>query len=676
MRTVKHQLIIHKEKNIQSTELSKLMEVMYAYQFEKNYFSDQLLNRSNKASLINLQSSYIQIRNKLVKNNYQSKYNLPARLWKMALKEAYELHVRTHESQVALIKKNINNKIYQFCNFELTKQNKISSDSEYKAESNDNVNIVQSFEKFLYFVTNSLFFNFKTFCQFEARYFSKKFKRSKAKIYQRAKPILLDLLKPSNAVKKEVLTKEEAKQLTQCLKLESNLILNKFFEYYCHCLVHAIQKFRSFKQIQSKINPTITLDGDCYNLYSEYDNEAKKNRWFLDVMSMESGKRIKGFELTGFHYAKQIMKHRKSANLTISFDANNLGDENCVFAHFTFPVRPVKTKKKFKKSKPYKHLGQNKTSKQITDVLSMDTELRLSTMLTVGGDFGLTESFIFSDGWVAGRKQGEILKEIAESTKQAVKNIQKYSKDGCFGLEKNNVDGKRNHQRNDFNHNSVRKNINKKYRIKQKKYNSKLETYKYQFMNDIIHHFTSNNIYGQYENISESNKLTLVFEDLDYINLGRNKKQKRQINLIKGVLNLLEEKIKLHNLPIEIIYVNPAYTSQTCPNCSFVAKKNRDYQARQFRCQHCGFTAKDDVRYQDLTKVIPKGQTSSLLPDEDDYVASQNIAVRPSVLQDSQRLRVRKIKDLLLARHEQIKGSCKIFGLPNDSDDSNSSDQQ
>lgn len=31
MRTVKHQLIIHKEKDNQSTELSKLMDVMYAY---------------------------------------------------------------------------------------------------------------------------------------------------------------------------------------------------------------------------------------------------------------------------------------------------------------------------------------------------------------------------------------------------------------------------------------------------------------------------------------------------------------------------------------------------------------------------------------------------------------------------------------------------------------------
>ena len=53
---------------------------MYAYQFEKNYFSDQLLNRSNE--IFNLQSSYIQIRDKLVQNGYKSKYNLPARYGK------------------------------------------------------------------------------------------------------------------------------------------------------------------------------------------------------------------------------------------------------------------------------------------------------------------------------------------------------------------------------------------------------------------------------------------------------------------------------------------------------------------------------------------------------------------------------------------------------------------
>ena len=680
MRTVKHKLIIQKEKDIPSTELSKLMEVMYAYQFEKNYFSDQLLNHSHEASLINLQSSYIQIRDKLVKNGYQSKYNLPARLWKMALKEAYDLHVRTHESQVALIKRKLNNNLYQYCHFELTKQvQNDCKDQDAKTE----LSIIQCFEKFLYFATNSWFFNFKTFCQFEAEYFSKKFR--KARVYQRAKTLLLDLLKPSNAVKKEVLTKEEAKQLKQLLESGSDPFFNQLFQHYCHSLVKAIQKFRGFKQIQSQINPTITLDGDCYDLYSKYDEEVHKNRWFLNIMSMESGKRIKGLELTGFHHAKQIMKHKKSANLTLSFDPNNLADG--VAAHFTFgtfathPIRKVKKLTRNKKSRSQKAYVSKKQSPTVTLPMAL-----MTTATTIGGDFGLTECFTFSDGWVAGVNQGLMLKEITTYTTQAVKNIQKHSKKGYFGVEKNNSNnakqtkkqkglknmkvrkGKRNHRNNCFNHNSELKNVNRHYNKQQEKYNRRLENYKHQFMNEIIDHFTSDNIYGQYATLLKTQPIQLVFEDLDFVSLGYTKEQKRQINLIKGVLTLLEEKIKLYNLPIEIIYVNPAYTSQTCPNCGFVAKKNRDYQARQFRCQHCGFTANDDVRYRLVSEIVQSARSAGAeamlaapLPAADDYIASQNIAMRPSVLRDSQRLRVRKVKDLLLARHEQIKGSCKMF---------------
>ena len=671
MRTVKHKI-----KPFNTEQKTKFFTVAYAYQFEKNYFSDQLLNHSHEASLINLQSSYIQIRDKLVQNGYQSKYNLPARLWKMALKEAYDLHIRTHESQVALIKRNLNNNLYQYCHCELIKQIKDNQDELSLA-------MLQCFENFLYFATNSWFFNFKTFCQFEAEYFSKKF--NKARIYQRAKTLLLDLLKPSHAVKKEVLTKEEAKQLKQLLESGSDPFFNRLFQHYCHSLVKAIQKFRSFKQIQSQINPTITLDGGCYDLYSVYDGEAKKNRWFLDIMSLESGKRIKGLELTGFHHAKQIMKHKKSANLTLSFDPMDVASG--ATAHFTFdtpPIRPVKSPMAIKtkpKATRY-HSVSNKSSKQTTDNKQNITADMLMTMMIIGGDFGLTECFTFSDGWVAGVNQGLMLKEITTYTTQAVKNIQKHSKKGYFGVEKKNLkrlkntkqpkdpkglknakysSNTRNHRNNCFNHNSELKNVNRHYNKQQERYNRRLENYKHQFMNEIIDHFTSDNIYGQYATLLKTQPIQLVFEDLDFVSLGYTKEQKRQINLIKGVLTLLEEKIKLYNLPIEIIYVNPAYTSQTCPNCGFVAKKNRDYQARQFRCCHCGFTANDDVRYRLVSDFVQSAGAEAMLPAADDYIASQNIAMRPSVLRNSQRLRVRKVKDLLLARHEQIKGSCKMF---------------
>ena len=182
-------------------------------------------------------------------------------------------------------------------------------------------------------------------------------------------------------------------------------------------------------------------------------------------------------------------------------------------------------------------------------------------------------------------------------------------------------------------------------------------------VNEIIEHFTSDSIYGQYSNANATHEshapVKLVFESLDYVSLGRNKSQKRQINLIKGILNVLEDKIKAksYNLPIEIIYVNPAYTSQTCPNCCFVAKTNRDSKAGKFRCQHCGFTAIDDERYKGLTGVIFREH----LPSEDDFIAACNIADRLSVLPNSMKLHQRKIKELLMEKHEQVKGSCKMF---------------
>ena len=645
MRTVKHQL---KPLSVATEQKNKFLDVVHAYQFEKNYFSDQLLSHNNE--VINLQSSYIQIRDKLVKNNYQSKYNLPSRLWKMALNEAYDLHIRTHESQIDLIKRKLNNNIYQYCNYELIKPNQ---DEDKAIQSFTNL---MAFEKLLYFVTNSLFYNFKTFCRFEAEYFSKKFKT--ARIYQRAKTILLEFLK-SKAVDKEVLTKEEAKQLKQLLESNSDTLFNRLFEHYCYSLVKAIQKFRSYKPIQSQINQTITLDGDCYNLYSQYDEKSQKNRWFLDIMSIESGKRIKGLELTGFHHAKQIMKHRKSANLTLSFDPTYVAAG--VSAHFTFPVRKSVARKKTKNKKYSKKL--HSCSKKSCSKIK---QTKLETLTTIGGDFGLTECFTFSDCWVAGREQRDILKKIADNTKKDIEKIQLNSpkSKAYFGLEKNNPTNRRNHTRNCFNHNSDLKNINTNYRKRQKRYNSYLENYKHQIASSIIEHFTTNNEFGDYGCAYENKELhltlvTLVFEDLNYINLGRSKDDKRQINLIKGVLTLLEEKIKLYNLPIKIEYVNPAYTSQSCLNCYYVDRENRNSSQNNFRCQHCGFTANEDERYKELTRVIQVKHEH--LPSEDDFVAACNIAKRLSVLPSSIKLHQRKIKELLMEMHEQVKGSCKMF---------------
>ena len=616
MRAVKHKL-----KPLTEEQEQKFLELSRAYQFEKNNFSDQLLNKSHP--IFNINDSFINIQNKLVKSQYSSKYQLPARAWKMALKEAYDLHIRTYESQISFVKTEINKQIYQF-------QLDLNKDKENKS-------ILHCFKYFLYFVTNYLFFNFRTFTQFEHSFYSKKF--NKAKIYQRIQPIIQNLFQKA-LTKKEVFNNDvfgmkELKDLTAFINNINECMiehkpLHQLLQQYCNWCVAAITKFRQFKPIQSQINPTIVLDGDCYRLYPEYDEISKKNRWFLDIVSMESGKRIKGLELTGFHHAKAIMKHKKYPNLTLSFDPIDM----TYYAHFTFKV---KSKAKVKVNKTIKEKDKN------------------HSVIMVGGDFGLTESFTFSDGWVSGRNQGNILNDIAEKTKNATALLQSSSKADFFGVEKNNPTGKRNHQNNCFNHNTLLNNINVQYRKQQRRYNRRLEHYKYLLSNEIINHFNNDNVYGQYAN--DESTLQLVFEDLDYVQLGRNKSQKRQINLIKGILTVLEEKIKQMDLPIEIHYVNPAYTSQTCPHCYYVDRNNRDSKQGKFRCQHCGFTAIDDVTYQGLTKVIPKEH----LPPKDDFIAACNIAQRLSVLPDSTKLHKDKIKDFLMQKHEEIKGSCKMF---------------
>ena len=45
---------------------------------------------------------------------------------------------------------------------------------------------------------------------------------------------------------------------------------------------------------------------------------------------------------------------------------------------------------------------------------------------------------------------------------------------------------------------------------------------------------------------------------------------------------------------IQIIAVNPAYTSQECSRCHYVSKDNRKTQ-KDFVCQHCHFSCNADV---------------------------------------------------------------------------------
>ena len=589
MRTDKHKL-----KSLTPLQEAQFLDVMRAYQDEKNYFSDQLSSALFNHG-INLKNNctYYDIINNLVKQKYSSSYHLPARLWKRALKEAYDLHIRTYEAQLSFLKTDLLSQLYRY----------------FYHHQQDEMN---EYNAFFMFAIHSAFYNYSMFKKAEQQIFSKKF--NQAKIYERTAHYLVALL--PKALTKKILTPAQSEKLSHLFLKEQN---NGFFHYFCHIFISAIKTFRSFKPILSHINPTIQLDGDCYSLYSEYDDIAHKNRWFLDIMSLQAGQRIKGMELTGFHHAKKIIK--ESANLTLSFDSVTMD----VYAHFSFENK--------KGNSP--HLKTSKGSKDATD-----------SELLIGGDFGLTESMTFSDGFVLGRQQGEMLRDISKTTKESVAQIQKFSLPEFFGMERKNQEKRRNHRNNCFNHNLRFKNINTHYRKRQQKYNKRLEQFKYTIVKEMTQHFMSNTVYDNYQN----RDIHFVFESLEYTNLGRNKDQKRQINLIKGIYERLASKIETDHLPFKISYVNSAYTSQMCPHCYYVAKGNRNQGT--FRCLHCGYTVLEDEKFQCLRKVIPP----ELLPPEDDFIASQNIRDRLSSLPDSLKQHRREIEEFLKKKHEEFKG--------------------
>lgn len=598
MRTDKHKL-----KPLTPLQEAQFLDVVRVYQNEKNHFSDQfssdLFNRS-----VNVKNncSYFDIRDELSKDSYYSScYPFPIRLWKLALKEAYDLHIRTYEGQLVRLKDRFLNQVYRY----------------FYHHKNDEMS---EFKPFFMFVINSTFYRYRDFKKAERQIFDKKF--NQAKIYERTAEYLVALF--PRAIKNNALTKAQTKILSSLLSKEQN---NEFFHVFCRLFVYFIQKLRRFKPILSNINPTIQLDGECYTLSSKYDDIAHKNRWFLNIMSLQKGQRIQGLELTGFHHAKSIIK--KSANLTLSFDPVTMD----VYAHFTFE------NKKNKNQKEKENISSSKDSE-----------------ILIGGDFGLTESMTFSDGFVLGRTQGEMLRDISRKSKESVAQIQKFSLPDFFGMERKNKENRRNHLNNCFNHNLRLKNINTNYRKRQQKYNKRLEQFKYSQVNEMTRHFMSNTVYGNYQDhLSKMNGcIHFVFESLDYSNLGRNKAQKRQINLIKGIYTCLENKVETSNLPFKISYVNSAYTSQMCPNCYYVAKGNR--QNGTFRCLHCGYSVLEDEKFQCLREVIPTGD----LPPEDDFIASRNIRDRLSSLPDSLKQHRREIEGFLKKKHEEFKGSCKV----------------
>lgn len=522
MKTDKHLLNLNFDHHPE--EAQALLDMMHAYQKQKNIFSDHFNNYYWNGGVNFLQGyHWMEIEKSLMKSNYKSPVGLSARLWKLALKEAYQIHLITTESQIWSVKDNILNHL----NYLSPVWNTIKSTRNTKdLEDSKDSNLLKLFNHFVY-LTNSLFYNFSSFLALEKCLFPYKFNKNKTrnissiayvKNFKQFLQTILDNEKRNKEIKETI--------ETILLKDSSN---QDWLKKYVYLLVKKIKKhYHQTQQIVTQYNPTIKYDSDCYKLYMD-----KEGKCFIDVTSLEKNKRIKKIELSGYrHNLPQIKKHKHSSNICISFDPT----EAKFYLHFTFRLK-------------------NKNKNKI------DNEKLESFESFEGADYGFSEMLVMSDEKVIGANQGEFLKDIVKQTQKALQKVQKTSLgNGFFGIERENT-GKRNGKNNAFNYNKQNGNINYNYRYDQAKINRKIEQYLRKCLSELKQHCLKNKI------------SVLVVEELSYSQLGRNKNQRGVFNLTKGFYGLIEQDLKDI---VKLVYVNPAFTSQTCPCCGYVDKQNRN----------------------------------------------------------------------------------------------------
>ena len=75
----------------------------------------------------------------------------------------------------------------------------------------------------------------------------------------------------------------------------------------------------------------------------------------------------------------------------------------------------------------------------------------------------------------------------------------------------------------------------------------------------------------------------------------------------------IEYKAKLY-YGIQVEYVDPSYTSQTCPVCGFISKDNRPSHGEKFVCQNCGYGEQADIvgAINIALRVLSKAQEENL----------------------------------------------------------------
>lgn len=187
----------------------------------------------------------------------------------------------------------------------------------------------------------------------------------------------------------------------------------------------------------------------------------------------------------------------------------------------------------------------------ISAIVGYDKAPLRSSTESIGLDFGMVAMFTTSDGERHGLSSFTKLKIWDEELLQLTKELQRQS---------------------------IKLSTNERYNQLQRRIKS----------------YFKNEICRILNKLAKKNAGIFVVEKLDFRAAGLSKQMNRLIgrtyrSVVKAKLARLEEQYG-----IQIIAVNPAYTSQECSRCHYVSKDNRKTQ-KDFVCQHCHYSCNADV---------------------------------------------------------------------------------
>ena len=187
----------------------------------------------------------------------------------------------------------------------------------------------------------------------------------------------------------------------------------------------------------------------------------------------------------------------------------------------------------------------------ISAIVGYDKAPLRSSTESIGLDFGMVAMFTTSDGERHGLSSFTKLKIWDEELLELTKELQKQS---------------------------IKLSTNERYVQLQRRIKS----------------YFKNEICRILNKLAKKNVGIFVVEKLDFRAAGLSKQLNRLIgrtyrSVVKAKLARLEEQYG-----IQIVAVNPAYTSQECSRCHHVSKHNRKSQ-KDFVCQHCHFSCNADV---------------------------------------------------------------------------------